>query len=155
MLEGKSVTTLTQSVPTEESQFMHDEDNSLGLWVRNKRGETWKAYGDKKLLDKANEKNRLMMKECLQASVDEVYKAFETKNVPSVDTFEAWNIAPTGLGDGNHSPLFRPDGQYRAKIEDPKCVDYIDPNSWFKWPPWEGYRTLAVKMSRSAYFQNL
>jgi hypothetical protein len=134
---------------------MHDEDNSLGLWVRNKRGETWKAYGDKKLFEKVNEKNKLMMKECLQASVDEVYKAFETKKVPSVDTFAAWNIAPTGLGDGNHSPLFRPDGQYRAEIENPKCTTYKDPKSWVKLKFWEGYKTLAWDMSQSDYFKKL
>ena len=122
---------------------MHDEDNSLGLWVRNRRREQWKAYGDKKLFEDANAKNKALMKECLQASVDEVYKAFETKQVPSPDKFAAWDIAPTALGEGNHSPLFTKDGKYRADIDNAKSSKYNDPNSWFKWPPSQGYRLLA------------
>jgi len=134
---------------------MHDEDNSLGLWVRNRRGEQWKAYGDKKLFETGNEQNNALMKECLQASVDEVYKAFKTKQVPSPDAFAAWDIAPTMLGEGNHNPLFTKDGKDRAGIDNPKGSKYNDPNSWFKWPPWEGYRLLAVNLSTSDYFKKL
>lgn len=68
---------------------MHDEDNSLRLWIRNRSGKQWKAYGDKKLFEKGNEQNKALMEECLQASVDEVYKAFTTKQVPPSDAFAA------------------------------------------------------------------
>ena len=76
---------------------MHDEDNSLGLWVRNRRGEQWKAYGEKKLFEDANAKNKALMKKCLQASVDEVYKASGTKQIPSPEKFAAPDIAPHGV----------------------------------------------------------
>lgn len=139
---------------------MHDEDNSLGLWVRNRRGEVWKAYGDKKLFEKGNENNARLMKECLQASVDEVYEAFKSKVVPAnTDGFKVWQIAPTDLAPGNHYPLFDKDGKYRPELEDPNSQEnaqaYSDPKSYLKWNFWEGYRILAVKLSQSAYFKGL
>ena len=137
------------------SKFMHDEDNALGLWVTNARGDRWKAYGDKKLFEKDNAQNAAFMQQALQASVDEVYQAYVTKIVPSdVNQFAAWKITPN-VANGNHSPLFLPDGRYRKDWKNPRSTQYNDPNAYVKWPPWEGYRTLAVSLSRSDYFKNL
>ena len=134
---------------------MHDEDNALGLWVRNKRGEQWKAYGDNKLYEKGNEKNKTLMKECLQASADEIYTAFQTRKVPNVDDFAAWKIAPTSLGPGNHNPLFDEQGHYRSPYDDPKSNTYKDPESWWKTNPFEGYRWLVWTFVTSEYFKKL
>ena len=55
---------------------MHDEDNKYGLHVTNKRGDKWMAYGDKKYSDDVNATNRIMIKEALQRSSDEIRDAF-------------------------------------------------------------------------------
>lgn len=134
---------------------MHDEDNALGLWVCNKRSEQWKAYGDKKLFEKGNENNKRLMQECLQASADEVYEAFETHKVRSPDEFKAWQVAPTQLAPSNHNPLFNEEGHYGKDCNNPSASTYGNPNLWWKWPPWEGYRLLAVKFSQADYFKKL
>jgi hypothetical protein len=63
--------------------FMHGEDNCSGLYVSNKRGKTWKAYGDDRLLDKANAENLLVVQGALQKSIDEVYNTFTAGHYPT------------------------------------------------------------------------
>ena len=131
---------------------MHDEDNSKGLLVGNARDEQWRAYGDKRLLDDKNVNNAKMMKKSLQASIDEVYAAFKARTVgPAPEQFAAWQIAPTKVLPGNHSPLFNAEGHYRDPIDDPTSTKYVNPaDNWFY-----GYRYLAKDMSESNYFKNL
>lgn len=88
---------------------MHDEDNKLGLYVSNKKGESWKAYGDAKLFEAENAENCKRLAECLQASADEVYKAFETGKMPDRSSYAAINLIPTlesALSFPNHQPAF-------------------------------------------------
>ncbi|KAK6338471.1 hypothetical protein TWF730_002534 [Orbilia blumenaviensis] len=116
------------------SKYMHDEDNYLGLYVTNRRGDKWRAYGDSKMFEASNKTNKDMMKECLQASADEVYEAYKTKNIISPDQFVAWTIAPCEVLPGNHAPLFDSRGWVRKELGNPKCREYVDPKTWrFKW----------------------
>lgn len=62
------------------SRFMHDEDCHQGLLVHNKRGDTWTAYGDKRLFDDVAKDNLRLVREAVQTSIDEVYNAFVRKD---------------------------------------------------------------------------
>ena len=75
---------------------MHDEDNAIGLEVSNPSGkETWHMYGDKRLLDEEDKENLAFCGQAIQMSADEIYDAWKTGNVPKVESFGVWNIAPT------------------------------------------------------------
>ena len=105
---------------------MHDEDNALGLTVRNRKGETWKAYGDKKMFEPINDDNRERLARCLQASADEVFACFLARKMVVADAGEyaAWHHAPVldaALDGHNHSPLFTREGDMRTEIGNPKC----------------------------------
>lgn len=94
---------------------MHDEDNYLGLWMKNGHGSVWKAYGDGSYFDIKSQDNRDAIQDALQASVDEVYRAFETGQIPKYKDFRALKIIGDPLETGsdfinkvvNHFPLFR------------------------------------------------
>ncbi|NUO55028.1 MAG: hypothetical protein HOV78_00070 [Hamadaea sp.] len=58
------------------ARTMHNEDSKYGLVVRNKKGEEWFAYGDKRLLDKVSADNRQHVTAAAQTSADEVWTAF-------------------------------------------------------------------------------
>jgi hypothetical protein len=94
---------------------MHDEDNYTGLWLKNGPGQVWKAYGDGSYFDVKSEDNREAIKDALQASVDEVYKAYQTGIVPKYRDFKALKLVGTPLESGsdfinhlvNPFPLFK------------------------------------------------
>lgn len=77
------------------AKYMHDEDNAIGLDVVNPQGDSWHAYGDKRLLDTADTKNAELAHLAVQTSADEIYKAWTTGQVPSADNYGAWQYAPT------------------------------------------------------------
>ncbi|EKM58568.1 uncharacterized protein PHACADRAFT_207388 [Phanerochaete carnosa HHB-10118-sp] len=58
-------------------------------------GETWTAYGDKRALDAVNKENLERCLAAVQASADEIYAAYLTRQVPNPVDFRAWNHAPT------------------------------------------------------------
>jgi len=55
---------------------MHDEDNMNGLIVKNSRGDVWWAYGDSLFFDPRNGRNRQLLAEAVQTSVQEVVFAY-------------------------------------------------------------------------------
>lgn len=112
---------------------MHDEDCAIGLSVRNPRGETWTAYGDKRALDSVNEANKNFCIEAVQASADEVYSAWQTKQKPARASYKAWDHAPTLASAAATSqtlaPLFMPQNQRRLNITDRQTWRYT--NDWW------------------------
>ncbi len=64
------------------SNWMHDEDGSNGVLVRNKRGDIWVAYGDGKLASPGNATNRRHLTEAVGASADEIFTTFESGQLP-------------------------------------------------------------------------
>jgi len=68
------------------AQRMHDEDNKFGLWVQNRVGDRWVAYGDKRYRDGVNAGNRKVLKKAIQRSMDEVWEAFSTARVRDNDS---------------------------------------------------------------------
>jgi hypothetical protein len=74
---------------------MHDEDCAIGFNVANPGGESWYCYGDKRALDQEDAENLERCIQAIQASADEVYKAFTSKIAPLPVNYAAWTIAPT------------------------------------------------------------
>lgn len=99
---------------------MHDEDNYLGLWVKNSYGEVWKMYGDGSYFDKKSLDNRNMLRRALQASIDEVYAAFTSGKMKRFREFDALKLIGIPLENtkdivnnlGNHFPLFKMNGKW-------------------------------------------
>jgi hypothetical protein len=109
------------------SRYMHDEDCKYGLNVTNKKGDRWRAYGDKRYRDPVNEASRAVPHARGQPSVDAVWPAppaaeggkvepggVEGGGADSSDasTFGAASCIPTPLPDGrgNFYSLFAWDG---------------------------------------------
>lgn len=129
---------------------MHDEDNALGLEVENPLGESWKMYGDKKLLDWDNQSNLAKLHSALMASTQEVFTAWSTGIVPLVDSYTAWSHAPilsSAFSEKNHAPLFNEKGYPRDRIEDRDCREYKG-----KWGLWS-YPSLALQLKFSDAFK--
>ena len=55
---------------------MHDEDNTFGLCVTNKRGDKWIAYDDGTLLKEERKDNLSIAVKAVQNSVNQVYEAY-------------------------------------------------------------------------------
>jgi hypothetical protein len=94
------------------AMFMHNEECAAGLFVQNNRGDKWRAYGDKYLLDRKDCHNFTQVVKAVQASADDVYKAWESGIVDAPAT--ALDFVPHIVGsdppraeDGNQSPMFR------------------------------------------------
>ena len=85
------------------AKVMHDEDNSRGLVVTNRHGDTWTAYGDGLERDPQCAGNLSMAMAAAQASAEEVYAAFHT-GVAEVDQPRALDLAPLPLVDPAHAP---------------------------------------------------
>ncbi|KAI1077784.1 hypothetical protein F5B20DRAFT_592508 [Whalleya microplaca] len=92
------------------AKYMHDEDNAIGLSVRDPSGSSWTMYGDKRLLDEVDAENNQRCSKAVQTSADEVWTAWKTKSVPEIDSFGAWKIACTlesARGVQALTPLFK------------------------------------------------
>ncbi|KAF5539770.1 phosphatidylcholine-hydrolyzing phospholipase C [Fusarium napiforme] len=113
------------------AKFMHDEDNAIGLTVRNPAGRTWHTYGDKRLLDKEDISNKAEAWNAVRASADEIYEAWKTKIVPEPAKYAAWEHAPIlSQVQSIVAPLFREDGQRRADIRK-RCQAKYTNNYWY------------------------
>ena len=111
-------------------QFMHDEDNAIGLQVKNSFGTTWTAYGDKRLLDTVDSDNAEQCLHALQASADEIFEAWQSKKQPAPgDTYAALRYAPdlkSAQGPQTLAPLFLPDGKRRSSVWDRQTHEFTD-----------------------------
>ncbi|KAL9034607.1 MAG: hypothetical protein Q9214_006971 [Letrouitia sp. 1 TL-2023] len=91
------------------AKYMHDEDSAIGLYVQNPQGIEFRMYGDRRLLSPGGETNVASCQQALQASSDEIYKAWHEQINPT--EFRAWQYAPTLESASNLSaqelkPLF-------------------------------------------------
>ncbi|KAJ5964876.1 uncharacterized protein N7479_004752 [Penicillium vulpinum] len=90
------------------AKYMHDEDCAIGLNVTNSNKTSFRVYGDKRLLDKANIVTRDLCIKALQYSADEIFDAWKNKVIPT--SFQALELAPTlesSRQPQELSPLFR------------------------------------------------
>jgi hypothetical protein len=92
------------------AKAMHDEDSYHGLWVRNARGQKWRAFGDKKLFDHQDEDNKRQAIAAVQESAREVWQAFSTGEAPqamiALELVPDLQAVRNRSDDHNHSPLF-------------------------------------------------
>lgn len=112
---------------------MHDEDNAVGLAVQNPRGDKWVAYGDKRALDIVDKENKTRCVAAVQASADEIYEAYKTKNIPTPENYKAWAEAPTlasARGPQVMGPLFHFNGERRDDIRSRRSWKSTN-NYWF------------------------
>ncbi len=127
---------------------MHDEDNAIGLSVKNANGDSWKIYGDKRLLDKVDNRNHEICKQAVQASADEVYAAWKNKAVPDRSQYAVLKLVPDldAVQTGQElAALFKMQSSKlvrRSNLKDRRKADYID--NWdsattiikIKWSGW-------------------
>lgn len=88
------------------AKAMHDEDNTWGLCVSNKKGNKWRCFGDAELLTEKNLMNYQIAKNAIQASVDEVYEAYQDKSYDK--SYKALDYIPDldALKDPNNKTNF-------------------------------------------------
>jgi len=92
------------------AKLMHDEDSCYGLNVTNRKGESWVAYGDKRLQDKVNKDNLARAEAAVQLSVDEIWAAFQQRGgnasgaLDLIPNFSLLTSNPQNTN--NNSPFF-------------------------------------------------
>ncbi|THH31406.1 hypothetical protein EUX98_g2796 [Antrodiella citrinella] len=116
------------------AKYMHDEDNAIGLSVKNLAGQSWTMYGDKRALDGADQDNKLICVDAVQASADEVYRAYQSKSAPSADQFLALTLVPTLESARAQTQiladLFTLDKKRRRELLKRRIRDYKGPWQW-------------------------
>ncbi|MES2504027.1 MAG: phospholipase [Myxococcota bacterium] len=123
--------------------FMHDEENLAGVHVVNEYGDRWIAYGDERYQDPLNSTNKAMMLKALQASVDEVYLAYQTKQLPA--KYQHLALLPMAVENGANgkvdiAPLFYWDRSAQKVMRRNNLGDARD----YSWTAdWYGWSTLA------------
>jgi hypothetical protein len=119
------------------SRFMHDEDSAYGLVVTNARGQTWHDYGDKRLRDPANAQGLAIAESAVQASVDEVWAAYQTKAIPTSHVLDyVANLAQVSVPTDrtNPSPLFvAQNGTVERRTDPSNRFDYTWTSNWYGW----------------------
>lgn len=111
------------------AKFMHDEDNAIGLTVKNPAGDAWTVYGGTRTLDAVNSENTGRCLKALQTSADEIWAAWRYKDATPV--FKAWDFAPTlesANGPQVLAPLFKDGGLCRSNFHDRRTESYT--TSW-------------------------
>jgi hypothetical protein len=126
------------------ARCMHDEDSKYGLKVHNALGQSWTAYGDKRLLDVAAKDELAITVQAVQASANDIWTAYKSGKVVGENAIEALKSLPDLMrvrdlnSRENFSPLFVwKDGtvQCRTSLVDRNC---------FQWTPyWAAPSTLA------------
>lgn len=144
------------------SDYMHAEDNTFGLVVQNKKGQTWMAFGDAYFLDPRNQENREIFIDALQTSANEIFKAYSSGTLPDRDEIDdlipdldALEADVESEHPVNSSPLFYWDKKEQVlKLRD----DLSDRTVYHHHSNWFGWITLAQlywKNGRNDYFKIL
>jgi hypothetical protein len=127
--------------------WMHDEDSKWGLACQNRDGQRWKSYGDKRLADTMNLKNRILAESAVQSSIDEVFIAFDRGTVPQPQEYLALavmaDLTEAQKPDNrlHHSPMFVWDGREvlrRNHLND--LNDYSWTANWNAYDTWQELR---------------
>ena len=120
---------------------MHDEDSHNGLKVSNAAGNSWVAYGDKRLLDAVSGDNRAMVVRATQASADDVWSA----HLGGQHQYTALSFIPdlARVADvstkENFSPLFHRDaasGVVQRRNDVSNRSDFSWTSDWWGWSTW-------------------
>ncbi|XP_078364412.1 uncharacterized protein LOC144648836 [Oculina patagonica] len=113
------------------SKYMHDEDNTYGLRVTNKRGDKWIAYGDGMLLNEESEGNYRIAIDAVQASVNHVYNAFLYPEKTTDSSVVTDYIPFVDANENNNYPMFQvKDGKLLRRAD---LDNLSDPNTKSNW----------------------
>jgi len=126
------------------SKYMHDEENAYGLSVHNQRGNTWNAYGDGYLHAKQHQAAVRIIVDALQASVDEIFNAYLTGQLPARTIVEDYlPIANEDNGYSQHdiTPLFYWDKQSKVLY---RRTDVSNPYDKRMTADWWGWTTAIM-----------
>lgn len=82
----------SQGVAALIALIAHNNDNEYGLYVTNKRGDHWQAFGDARYMDDCNKQNRAIVDEIMQKSVNEITIAILYSVKTPVEQFAATNL---------------------------------------------------------------
>jgi len=120
------------------SRFMHDEDSAYGLNVTNAYGDQWLAYGDKRLLDKANNANLQMVQAAIQVSANEIWNAYQTgapgRGLALNFVADLAALSNNPSDSSNPSPLFiYRDGTTERRDDPANRFDYSWTSNWWGW----------------------
>lgn len=125
------------------ANYMHAEENRLGLFVQNQKGDHWQAFGDTFYFDSRNETNRAILQEALQRSANAVYQTYLTGNIPDSDN--SFELIPDikelseVTRQQNASPMFYWDGN-QQKLFKRKQLNATNDYNWTSY--WLGWTTL-------------
>ena len=131
---------------------MHDEDSHNGLKVTNAAGDSWVAYGDKRLLDKVGTANRDMVVRAAQASADDVWNAHNG----GPQAYTALSLIPdlARVADvstkENFSPLFRilnVGGVVQRRNDVTNRNDFSWTDDWWGWSTWAAIKGMQASAS--------
>lgn len=118
------------------SRCMHDEDCKNGLKVHNAAGNSWTAYGDKRLLDGVSKDNFEMAVRATQASANDVWDAYRG----GAFAYSALQLTPDLVkvadvtSKENYSPLFlAQNGKADRRNDVHNRQDYSWTSDWWGW----------------------
>jgi len=138
----------TQTSPTEFgallAEYMHDEENTTGLHVHNKRGDHWIAYGDKSYFNPKMQMHKIILQTALQLSADAIFTAYQQGSLPTnADELALIPEADETENQGNQdiAPLFYWDAQSQHLM---RRVDVSNPYDRHWTDNWWGWTTLIA-----------
>lgn len=122
-------------------QLMHNEDSALGVWVTNRKNPDlrWKCIGDDYLDDKPSGNDGILNQtsqpnltkticlQAIQASADEIHKAFITHSCIPETEFEAFEYIPIVHEKQDLAPLFRVNkdtGKVERRVDVDNRIDF-------------------------------
>lgn len=115
------------------ANYIHNEDCANGLFVENALGEQWPAYGDNQLFSDKSVHNLAQSKRAGQMGIDEIYKVFQTGQIPDPADFAALQIVPILADDSptsNYQALFSYDAAsntvYKRAVVDQRNSSALD-----------------------------
>lgn len=125
--------------------YMHNEESEFGLNVTNQRGDAWKAYGDRYYFDKRNQRNREILQEAMQLSVDAIFTTYQSGQLPAQDKVLELTPNLTKLlneitAHTNISPLFYWDTKSQQLL---RRATINNPNNYEWTENWNGFATLT------------
>ncbi len=122
--------------------YMHSEENARSIHVHNERGDHWIAYGDKSYFNPINAQHRNLINETLQASVNQIFAAYQSGSINVDDTVS--KLIPQPDETGNHSqqdisPLFYWDNS-TSKLMRRSDMTNVNDRHWTS--DWWGWSTM-------------
>ena len=126
------------------SIYMHNEESMHGIHVHNDLGEQWVTYGDFAYYNPLNQTNQQILLRSLQQSVDEIFDAYYTGQVPEKSLVTSMTPQVDKIPDENNmdiAPMFYWDEQDKKLL---RRTDLSNPYDRHWTKNWWGWSTLVL-----------